>query len=570
MSFEKIFQKLGIAVMLVAGLLAIAPVTFAENEPPQDKNEMMDGMFDDFENWDMEDMKDGMKGMMDNSGATYFWGEKGVPFAQDQVYLPDRLPFDIEEFTGLISEIEKIFAEYDAQDAKMSMEMDNDLNNFRDKSAKFLAHPALKAIADNKLSPISEEFKTLLNQYDQDELDDTIDEIAKFWGTGPWKAVQEAWDNLYGYEMMDEMPDEEDFKDYYDEVGDEFIDELTAGIEKEFLDEVMRAVNNQLMIELANYFDDQTTKDMIERIMGSINVFGEDFGNELLENQAYVLKRVEKFDPKEADYKRDTINDLYERSKNIVVPDKYKEELANIWFNLENIFGDESVQMDKTTKDAIDDYITRLEKLFKEIDHENVFGEKPVEFYDVKFNDDAWYWGPVVSARNRGIVNGYRDENGLTGYFGPGDNVTYAQALKMTMEAAGYHEEPNDSEIWYQDYLDGLNDLNLEELDSATYDNWDAPAKRGDIILMVNRVFDIEPVEYEEGTFNDVQPGDPLADDAMASSLEGIFTGEGETGNLNPDGDINRAGFAKVTEEAMKYLESTKVADELETSTEGL
>ncbi|MEK7085506.1 MAG: S-layer homology domain-containing protein, partial [Patescibacteria group bacterium] len=527
--------------------------------------------FEDMEDMDFEDMKDGMKGMMDD-GANSFWGKDGPPFGKSQVFFADRLPFDIEEFTALIEEITAIFKEYDATGAKMSMEMDNTLNNFRDNAKKFLEHSVLKAIADNNFSTISEDFKNLINQYDKKDLDDTIKAIAKFWGTGPWKVVQDAWDNLHDSSIKKENPfngknNSEDFKNYYGknskmgEMGDEFVNELTAKVKQEFLDEIMRTVSDQLMTELSGYFDDQTTKDMIGRIMNNIDVFGEELGNDILENQAYVLKRIEKFDPETSQYKRDKIEELYDRSKNTVIPEKYREELANIWFSLENISKNETGGMDQNTKDAIDGYITKLEKLFKEIEHENVFGEKPVEFYDVKFDEGAWYWKPVVSARNQGIVNGYKDENGLTGYFGPADNVTYAEALKMTMEAAGYHEEPSDDKIWYQAYLDKLDGLNLAELNSATYDNWNAQAKRVDIIVMVNKIFGIQPVEYIEGTFNDVKANDPTANEIMGSSLAGIFTGEGKTGNLNPNGNINRASFAKVIEVAIKYLESTKVVD---------
>ncbi len=548
MSFEKLFQKLGITAMLAAGLLAIAPVTFAENQFPNQGEP--EGMFDDFEGFDMEDMMD--------DGANSFWGKDGPPFGKSQVFFADRLPFDIEEFTALIEEITAIFKEYDATGAKMSMEMDNSLNNFRDNAKKFLEHPALKAIAGNSLSTVSEDFKNLISQYDKKELDETIKAIAKFWGTGPWKMVKDARKNLHNFSIKEEKPFEgknnsENFKNYYnknDEIGDDFINELTAKVKQEFLDEIMRTVSEQLMAELSNYLDDQTTKDMISRIMGSINVFGEDFGNELLENQAYVLERIEKFDPKTIQYKRDTIGALYERSKNIVIPEKYREELANIWFSLENIFKNTSGEMDQNTKDAIDDYITRLEKLFKEIEHENVLGEKPIEFYDVKFDEGAWYWKPVVLARNQGIVNGYQDENGLTGYFGPADNVTYAEALKMAMEAAGYHEESSDDKVWYQVYLDKLDSFNTVGLNSATYDDWNAPAKRGDVIVMVNKIFNIQPVEYIEGTFKDVTVNDPTANDVMASYLAGIFTGEGD-GNLNLNGNINRASFAKVIEAAM-------------------
>ena len=58
-------------------------------------------------------------------------------------------------------------------------------------------------------------------------------------------------------------------------------------------------------------------------------------------------------------------------------------------------------------------------------------------FYDVP--SEAWYAPYVSQGVELGIATGYRDAYGNpTGYYGPSNNVTLAEALKMTMEAAGY------------------------------------------------------------------------------------------------------------------------------------
>ncbi|MBU1703244.1 S-layer homology domain-containing protein, partial [Patescibacteria group bacterium] len=50
---------------------------------------------------------------------------------------------------------------------------------------------------------------------------------------------------------------------------------------------------------------------------------------------------------------------------------------------------------------------------------------------------DAWYYTYVETAAANGVVGGYKDGDGtLTGYFGPGDDVTREQAAKMIVLGA--------------------------------------------------------------------------------------------------------------------------------------
>ena len=80
---------------------------------------------------------------------------------------------------------------------------------------------------------------------------------------------------------------------------------------------------------------------------------------------------------------------------------------------------------------------------------------------------------------------------------------------------------------------------------------------------MSNSIMDIEPVDYVEGTFPDIPADNPLADDAMASSLAGIFTGHSETGKLAPEEHIDRASFSKVIGESLEYWDKNKLPEEL-------
>jgi len=59
-------------------------------------------------------------------------------------------------------------------------------------------------------------------------------------------------------------------------------------------------------------------------------------------------------------------------------------------------------------------------------------------FTDV--SNGAWYFNYVYDAADLGIVSGYQDAAGNNlDLFGPGDNVTLGQVLKIMVEAAGYN-----------------------------------------------------------------------------------------------------------------------------------
>ena len=78
----------------------------------------------------------------------------------------------------------------------------------------------------------------------------------------------------------------------------------------------------------------------------------------------------------------------------------------------------------------------------------------------VKFNDvkaDNWAVGYISWCASKGIIGGYGDGN-----FGPSDNVTYDQALKMVCGALGYNEW--DSAQWPTDVrMKALSTLKLGE-----------------------------------------------------------------------------------------------------------
>lgn len=61
---------------------------------------------------------------------------------------------------------------------------------------------------------------------------------------------------------------------------------------------------------------------------------------------------------------------------------------------------------------------------------------------------DAWFYEPVTALVSEGIISGYSD-----GTFRPSSTVTYGEALKLVLLAAGYGEQPKTDSHWASGYL---------------------------------------------------------------------------------------------------------------------
>lgn len=89
-----------------------------------------------------------------------------------------------------------------------------------------------------------------------------------------------------------------------------------------------------------------------------------------------------------------------------------------------------------------------------------------VTFTDVPQDKSTdWYYNEVMDLVAGGVLGGFPD-----GSFRPNEAVTYAQALKMIMLAAGYQEQAPTSKHWASGYLaravaDGLTSAKEEQLD---------------------------------------------------------------------------------------------------------
>jgi plastocyanin len=178
-----------------------------------------------------------------------------------------------------------------------------------------------------------------------------------------------------------------------------------------------------------------------------------------------------------------------------------------------------------------------------------------IVFSDVP--QSAWFATYVRSAAEAGIVSGYRDNSGkLTGMFGPSNNITIAEALKIAVEGAGYDEQFYASRIdsgvthWSSPYVAVAKAERFAVINARTRLDW--PATRADVAAIFTSAFRVSPFDTTLGErFTDVDARTENAGSIEALSRDGVVSGDTDihgktTGKFRPTQNINRAEVAKM------------------------
>ncbi len=176
-------------------------------------------------------------------------------------------------------------------------------------------------------------------------------------------------------------------------------------------------------------------------------------------------------------------------------------------------------------------------------------------FVDV--SQSAWFTTYVRDAAEAGIVNGYMDANGkFTGKFGPENDVTMAEALKIASESSGYDEHAYGAVVdsgvkhWSSAYVSVARAEHFEILNNPY--RLDRPATRAEVASMVASAFRVTvPASPSGTTFKDVQFSVRYAASIEALERDGVVSGDtdmkGEvTGTFRPTSNINRAEVVKI------------------------
>jgi len=187
---------------------------------------------------------------------------------------------------------------------------------------------------------------------------------------------------------------------------------------------------------------------------------------------------------------------------------------------------------------------------------------------NILFSDvplDSWYFPYMQELQANGIVNGYKDKDGNDlGIFGPADNLTVAESLKMGMtafwtskyvEIEGVSLPESLQNHWAVEYIQKGMVLELSFLNDLENFNPDRPITRGEIIGMLSEIksqvdasyyFFAVPMSSEEPyySFPDIA-GTQYADEIEYAREKGYINGY-DDGTFRPDALLNRAEIVKI------------------------
>lgn len=204
--------------------------------------------------------------------------------------------------------------------------------------------------------------------------------------------------------------------------------------------------------------------------------------------------------------------------------------------------------------------------LFLVVPHFALAQTTPLIFTDVPLK--VWFNSYVYQAVNLGFVSGYTDEFGrLTGKFGPEDQITAAQLVKIGYGLADAKlkltEPACDTSLlniiktdWSCSYFSFaedhevalMNEINLDPNRHVTR------AEAVDTLMTLAFVdYQLPGVLHTDGGFTDVSEYHRYYDSLNLAANMGVIAGDANTGNFRPDQPINRAEVAKIAVEIAGY-----------------
>ncbi|MEK7673117.1 MAG: S-layer homology domain-containing protein [Patescibacteria group bacterium] len=185
-----------------------------------------------------------------------------------------------------------------------------------------------------------------------------------------------------------------------------------------------------------------------------------------------------------------------------------------------------------------------------------------LKFNDLFGKEAEWYTGDINSGADLGIIKGKTNADGSR-TADPSANTSWADALTMVARTSAGGEDNIPNEVDLNNpivsqmpdyarapvtYLIGRGFISPEELNAIYAKNKPGEAiTRIEMMQIVSDVFDVGGGDDSViSQFSDAGKLDTVAKEAAAALIgAGIVNGEG-SGNLNPDGNLNRAAFAKI------------------------
>ncbi|KKT19823.1 MAG: hypothetical protein UW03_C0013G0023, partial [Candidatus Peregrinibacteria bacterium GW2011_GWA2_43_8] len=197
---------------------------------------------------------------------------------------------------------------------------------------------------------------------------------------------------------------------------------LLQNVPDSVLEQVIEMLLNNVTSEQIETFIEYGTKyeDIGFFDSASIAYMDEDTLDAMIEDKLAILEELDGKIAERTDELNTLINDLASYNFYGDTADQAVELIANL--------AEEGEGVD------IEEYQNEIDDL-KEEAREEKYDDGIIPFMDV--DDDQWYTSYVWDVKEDGYVGGYKDAEGeLTGYYGPSDNVTVGEILKMTLEAS--------------------------------------------------------------------------------------------------------------------------------------
>jgi hypothetical protein len=193
---------------------------------------------------------------------------------------------------------------------------------------------------------------------------------------------------------------------------------------------------------------------------------------------------------------------------------------------------------------------------------DELLGQSPLSFGDVE--SDAWYERYVHAVAQWQIVSGYKNSAGEPlGLFGPGDQVTIAEMLKMALKAAQVDEtqctrtpiHPHAQGHWAYPFVSCAEQRNMRIM--QTYPHLDSPARRYEVLVIMHDAF-TDHVPALLSSFDD-SIDHPYEGDIAFASVLGVVSGDQDTqgrplGTFRPNDAVNRAEAAKIIYEKLRTV----------------
>jgi hypothetical protein len=322
----------------------------------------------------------------------------------------------------------------------------------------------------------------------------------------------------------------------------------------EILSQVVQQ-SNTMLEKLLSYSDKH--QEEVSKTMDVLVVVDEKFHTEYLEQKVEVLETLDHLDESLAEMNGAQAfeSDLVERI------DILKEKIGGYNFiqstgqemqgELEKLIQkmvDSSLNEDEI-REEIEQLITKADTVIAE-SRQLKYELKAIPFKDT--DDNEWFTQYVVPIEKEGIISGYKDKQGNPlGEYGPANNLTVAEILKIALESNGIGEGDGTQadtafqNHWAAGYVVQGKALNVTLLNGvASEEDLNRPATRAEVVRILLEVKGTEIADNDAIIFEDAEGHVNEAYIETAHDLE-IIDGY-DDGTFRPDGLVNRAEAAKI------------------------